>query len=416
MMPRASVWRLSVKRSIVVISMSMALVLTACGAAPSAATPTPSSAPASLPAIVSASGKVTPARWATLSLPVGGTITDMKVQAGDQITATDALVQLNEADAKLQVAQAEAALAVAQAQLAQTKAAPQAEQIAVADQAVKQAEAALQGAQAQLNQLRAGSTQADIAAAEAAVAQAAAQLKVARDNYDNTTKCVDVNLPDGSKQEICPALGTPEEQARAALNSAEQGYQAAVARVNQLKAGATRSQISAAQANVAAATAQKDSAQAQLDLLKAGASAEQVGVAEAAVQQAQVAVDVAQAQLNKLQLAAPFAGTIGTVYARVGEAVTPGQPLVTIGDLGRLQIETTDLSETDVARVRDGQKTQVTFDALPGKTFSGTVKRIAPMSTPGQSGVNYSVVVELDESDPALRWGMTAFVDIQVNQ
>ena len=60
--------------------------------------------------------------------------------------------------------------------------------------------------------------------------------------------------------------------------------------------------------------------------------------------------------MNKLQLAAPFAGTIGTVYARVGEAVTPGQPLVTIGDLGQLQIETTDLSETDVARVREGQK------------------------------------------------------------
>ena len=86
------------------------------------------------------------------------------------------------------------------------------------------------------------------------------------------------------------------------------------------------------------------------------------------------------------------------------------------GDLSQLQIETTDLGEADVARVREGQSVQVTFDALPGKTFAGTVKRIAPMSTPGQSGVNYAVLVTLNEADPALRWGMTAFVDIQVNQ
>ena len=404
------------KKSTGVIILGLVVLLTACSTVPSEATPAPDGGPVSLPAVVSASGKVTPARWATLSLPVGGTIADVKVHAGDQVEVNDVLVQLSDADARLQVAQAEAALAVAEAQRAQIKAAPQVEQIAVAEQAVKQAEAALQGAQAQLDQLRAGTTRADIAAGEAAVAQAEAQLKVARDNYDKTTECYDFKRPDGSKDSVCPGLGTLEEQARAALNSAEQGYQAAVARVNQLKAGATRSQIAAAQANVAAATAQKESAQAQLDLLKAGASAEQIAVAAAAVQQAQVAVDVAQAQLKKLQLTAPLVGTIGTVYSRLGEAITPGQPLITIGDLGQLQIETTDLSEADVARVREGQLAQITFDALPGQTFGGTVKRIAPMSTAGQGGVNYTVIVTLDETDPTLRWGMTAFVDIQVNQ
>jgi HlyD family secretion protein len=405
-----------VKKSFGVIILGLVVLLTACSTAPSAATPTPGGGPVSLPAVVSASGKVTPVQWATLSLPVGGTIADLKVQAGDQIKANDVLLQLNDADANLQVAQAKAALAVAEAQLAQTKAGPQAEQVAVAEQAVRQAEAALQGAQAQLDQLRTGTTKADIAAAEAAVAQAEAQLKVARDNYDKTTECYDFTRPDGTKDSICPGLGTIEEQARAALGSAEQNYQAALARLNQLKAGATRSQIAAAQANVTAATAQKESTQAQLDLLKAGASAEQIAVAEAAVQQAQVAVDVAQAQLQKLQMTAPFAGTIGTVYSRLGEAITPGQPLITIGDLGELQIETTDLSEADVARVREGQPAQITFDALPGQTFDGTIKRIAPMSTPGQGGVNYTVIVTLDETDPALRWGMTAFVDIQVEQ
>ena len=404
------------KISIGVALCLLAGLLSACGAAPTAAMPTPSGSAAILPAVVSASGKVVPVRWATLSFPVAGTLTDLTVQTGDRVKPQDVLAQLDDSDAQLQVAQAKAALAVAEAQLAQIKAAPQAERIAAAEQAVKQAEAARQGAQAQLDQLRAGTTKADLASAQAAVAQAEAQRKVAQDNYDQTTKCYDFKRPDGTKDSVCPGLGTQEEQARAALNSAEQSYQAAVARLNQLQAGATRDQIAAAQANVASATAQQEAAQAQSDLLKAGASPGQIKVAEAGAQQAQVAVDVAEAQVKKLQLVAPFGGTIGTVYSRQGEALAPNQPLITIGDLGQLQIETTDLSEADVARVREGQKAQVTFDALPGKTFAGTVKRIAPMSTPGQSGVNYAVLIQLDEGDPALRWGMTAFVDIQVNQ
>jgi len=42
--------------------------------------------------------------------------------------------------------------------------------------------------------------------------------------------------------------------------------------------------------------------------------------------------------------------------------------------------------------------------------------RISPMAEPGAGGVNYTVVVTLDESDPAIRWGMTAFVDIEVGK
>jgi len=36
------------------------------------------------------------------------------------------------------------------------------------------------------------------------------------------------------------------------------------------------------------------------------------------------------------------------------------------------------------------------------------------MSSSGQGGVNYAVLVELDRLDPALKWGMTAFTDIQI--
>jgi multidrug resistance efflux pump len=107
---------------------------------------------------------------------------------------------------------------------------------------------------------------------------------------------------------------------------------------------------------------------------------------------------------------------VGLVNTRVGEFVAPGQALIALGDLTTLRVETTDLDEIDVARVMDGQSVGVTFDSLPERVFAGTVTRISPMATSGSGGVNYTVVVELDDVDPALRWGMTAFVDIEVEQ
>ena len=402
------------KMTWVVMLGLLMLALAACSSAP---TPTPeaSNAKPPLPAIVSASGKILPGQWANLSFRAGGPIVEFKLHAGDTVKAGVVLARLDDVDAKLAVAQAEAALALAQAQLTQLRAGARPQEIARAEQAVKAAEAAWQGSSAQLAQLKAGTRSADIAAAEAALAQAAAQRKVTQDAYDKTTKCYDF-VRNGKKDSVCPGLGTPEEQARAALAAANEAYTAAQKRVNQLKAGATKNEIAAADANVAAALAQVEQSKAQRDLLKAGASPEAIAVAEAGIKQTQVALDTAKAQLDKLQLSAPFNGTVGTVYVREGELASPGQPIVTLGDLTSLRIETTDLSEVDVARVKAGQPVKVTFDALPGKTIAGKVTRIAPMSTPGQSAVNYSVTVELEQLDPALRWGMTAFVDVQVGE
>ena len=403
------------KLTFVIVLLVVSISLAACSSAP---TPTPdaSTSKQALPAVVSASGKVLPEQWANLSFRAGGPVVEFNLHAGDTVKAGDVLARLDDSDAKLAVTQAEAALALAQAQLAQMKAGPRAEQVAQAEQAVAQAEAAWQGAQAQYGQLKAGTHAADIAAAEAAVAQAIQQQKIMQDAYDLNAKCYSFALPDGTKDSVCPGLGTREEQLRGALQAANEGLTAARARLDQLKQGATKNEIAAATANVNAAKAQLEQAKAQLDLLKAGVSQEQIAVAEAGVKQAQVAVDTAKAQLDKLQLIAPFAGTIGTVHVRSGELAQPGQSIVTLGNLGALRVETTDLSETDIARVKEGQPVNVTFDALPGKTLNGKVARIAPMSTPGQSGVNYVVTVLLDEIDPALRWGMTAFVDVQVSE
>ena len=163
------------KFNFVIVLLIVAMVLAACGSAP---TPTPDASKSAqpLPAVVSASGKVLPEQWANLSFRAGGPIVELKVQSGDIVKSGDVIARLDDVDAKLAVTQAEAALTLAQAQLAQLKAGPRAEQVAQAEQAVAQAEAAWQGAQAQYGQLKSGARAADIAAAEAAVAQAASEL------------------------------------------------------------------------------------------------------------------------------------------------------------------------------------------------------------------------------------------------
>ena len=387
------------KRVSIIFVIALAAFLAACGQAP-AAEPTPANAGEVLPVVVSASGKLMPERWATLAFQAGGQVVDVSVEAGDEVKAGDVLAQLGDVDARLAVAQAEAALAQAEAQLAQLKAGARPEEIAVAEGAVKAADANVWAASAQLARLQSGAQAADIAVAEAALAAAAMELKTAQDVYDR----------------IKEIGGTPEEQARAALNTATHAHRAAQERVDQLKAGATKDELDVMRANLAAAQAQRDAAQAQLDRIKAGATPEQIAVAEAGVKQAQAALDTAKAQLAKLQVVAPFDGTVGAVFVREGESIAPSQPVVTLGDLSTLRVETTDLGEVDVARVQVGQPAQVTFDALPGATFPGLVTTIAPMSTPGQGGVNYTATIDLDEIDPALRWGMTAFVDIQVDR
>jgi HlyD family secretion protein len=196
-------------------------------------------------------------------------------------------------------------------------------------------------------------------------------------------------------------------QAQVALTQAQVGLAE-----NQVDAAGVA--VAQAQAALEAAQAQVAQAQATLDRLRAGAAPEEVAVAESAVRQAREEVASAEAMRGLTTLTAPFDGTVGLIHVRQGEEVMPGQAVLVMGDLTTLRVETTDLDEYDVARVQPGQSADLTFDALPEKVLSGRVARVAPMSTPDQAATTYTVIIDFEEVDPALRWGMTAFVDLWV--
>ncbi|MGD2144931.1 MAG: efflux RND transporter periplasmic adaptor subunit [Anaerolineae bacterium] len=356
-----------------------------------------------LESVVSVTGEVVPAEWAALSIQTDGAVDEVLVEVGDDVAAGDVLVRLEPTDAKLELHEAEALLAGVVAQLRRLKAQPRPEGVAAVEEQVEAAEAAVAQAAAERDGLASGIILSDIAQANAEVAAAEAGRKAAQIDYDETRRKVENDVVDEWKEkEAALRLRAAEQNLEASRMSLAYAQRSADPRMEEVEAG------------VRSAEAQRTVAQAQLRQLEAGAPDEEIALAEVDVARAQVALDEAGLRLERCERRAPFGGTVGMVEIREGEQVRRGDAILTLGDLSTLWVETTDLDEIDVAKVRIGQEVDVTFDAFPERVFSGRVVRINPMAEAGGGGVNYRTIIAVEELAPEIRWGMTAFVDINV--
>lgn len=244
-------------------------------------------------------------------------------------------------------------------------------------------------------------------------------------------------------QEDMKQAETALQAARVAYDTARQAEETGVAAAEQRVNAATSTssaeasrpgadQIAAARAAVATAQAELDKlngdertgtvavseaavqeAEANLAQLKAGPTPAQIAEAEAEVQRAQAAVQAEQVALEEMELRAPFAGVVAAVDAKLGEYVQPGTAIVQIGDPTEWQIETTDLTELGIVKVREGAKATITFDALPDLEMPGTVTRIRALGENRQGDITYRVIIKPDQQNAPLRWNMTASVAIE---
>jgi multidrug resistance efflux pump len=197
-------------------------------------------------------------------------------------------------------------------------------------------------------------------------------------------------------------MDTPSELAVA---SADAAYKNALAYlIRQEDLNADESVIEAAQADV-------DAAFANLEVVVAGATDEERAAVEYDLSAAQLTLEKAE---NAFDLRAPFAGQVVEIYVQSGEAIGAMQPVLILADLSRFQVVTTDLSEVDVARLEEGQKASIVFDAIPNQTFEGIVEKIADKSS-GVSSVYYEVTLSVNNVPDDLRWGMTAFIVFPVD-
>ena len=89
--------------------------------------------------------------------------------------------------------------------------------------------------------------------------------------------------------------------------------------------------------------------------------------------------------------------------------------MLVLATLDQLEVHTTDLKELYVGRVVVGRPVEVSVDALPGREFAGVVREIGLRGQDYRGDVVYRVTVELTdpEETKALRWGMTAMVEIE---
>ncbi len=359
-----------------------------------------------------AEGIVEPERSTTLRANQTAQVVDVPIQEQEIVETGEVLVRFDDTDVQLAIQQAGAALQLTRAQLALAKAGARQEEIAIIEGNLAAAEAGVVQAIAYRDQVTA-EQKPELADAQASVAEAEVSYQQADEAHDDTMECFSVTAPDGGTREVCPMLGTYEEITRYQMQAALTALEAARLRIAALQESA-EARLSAAQADVQTAIAQRDAVQAELELARAGGRAEAIAVAEVSVKQAEVALLKVQSLLDLSVLEAPFRGTITDLDVEAGDTTITGARLLTLATLDRLWIKTKDLTELDVVHIAMGQKAWVTMDALPNQPLGGHIVRIDPQAENYLGDVTYAVFIELDEDAPTwLRWGMTAQIEIE---
>lgn len=153
------------------------------------------------------------------------------------------------------------------------------------------------------------------------------------------------------------------------------------------------------------ATTAYESAQAQLE------------VSAAQIKQAQALLDTADLDLKYTVIRSPVNGIVIARNVEVGQTVTAGFTTPNIFlialDLTKMQVDT-NVSESDIGGIREGQEAVFTVDTYPRVEFQGIVRQIRNAPIIVQNVVTYDVVIEVDNRDLRLKPGMTANVSITV--
>lgn len=408
---------------------------------------------------ITASGTIS-AETRQLAVELGGTVVEVLVAEGDEVSEGEVLLRLDPVYLDAQFAQAEAAVAVAESGLH----AAQAQQVS----AETQLNLVLQGARLQEAELRDAAwlvpspaafdlpawyfqqreqidaVQAEIGAAEQSLDEAQTELRSVLEDVSSADFLeaesrlaearVSYNVADATLATARSARDRDEleDAASEALDVAEADLEAAQLDYDRLLSTREAEEVLEARAAVAVAQTRLDIARDQLTMLQTGEESLQVLAARAAVDAATAAVEQAEAglrqahaaielldvQREKLTLRAPSDGTIMARGIAVGELATPGTTLFTLADLDAVSL-TVYIPENQYGRINLGQDVEVAVDSFPSQVFSGRVLRIADEAefTPrnvqtveGRQTTVYAVEIALDNSDGSLKPGMPADV------
>jgi len=145
----------------------------------------------------------------------------------------------------------------------------------------------------------------------------------------------------------------------------------------------------------------------------------QITFDEATIQQRQAVLDAAQVNLDYTNIISPVDGTVVSRNVTMGQTVaasfqTPTLFLIAT-DLTKMQVDA-NVSESDIGGISNGNKATFSVDAYSRRAFEGRVTQVRQSPQTVQNVVTYDVVVSVDNSDLALKPGLTAATRIIVDQ
>ena len=395
-----------------------------------------------------------------LASEVGGKVSDVIAQQGQAISAGQVLVKFDDSLLLAQLDQARAGLAQAQANYDLIAAGPTQEQRQVAIAAARlellTAEQALQDIN-DAAALKASGALHDIALAEQAIDRATQR----QDNLATPAEQADIDsarasvvlakdLLDKARDDYEPYANKPEDNVTRAvflgrLSAAQNNYDAAVSRLNNMLGVADDIDVHLADSELAIAQAQLADAERRYELVKNGPdprdvalaearlqtaeanlaaslaepSQEQLALAKAQVEAAQAAVTVLETQLDRLTVHAPLDGIVLERLIDPGEIALASTPLLNMARLDNLTI-TVYVPEDRYGDITLGQDAQVSVDSFPQQVFEGQVIHIADQAeyTPrnvqtqeGRRTTVFAVKLAVENTDGKLKPGMPADVN-----
>jgi len=156
------------------------------------------------------------------------------------------------------------------------------------------------------------------------------------------------------------------------------------------------------------ALSQLQDAQREWERVKDGPNADDITAAEARVAAAEATVSLSWIE-------APFSGTVTKAFPKAGDEVSSGEPAFRIDDLSELYVDV-EISEVDINRIEVGQKAELSFDAILGEEFEAEVVEVSRVGIDTGNGVDFLVTLKILDQTNQVRPGMTAAVNIIVNE
>ena len=141
---------------------------------------------------------------------------------------------------------------------------------------------------------------------------------------------------------------------------------------------------------------------------------ESIQSASESLRSAEISMQNLQDAMNNYTITAPISGTIIEKDAKVGDAVKAGDTLCIVYDLSYLEMSI-NVDELQISSISVGQQVQITADAVPDKTYVGTVTRVSMKGASNGGTTTYPVTIRIDDTD-GLRPGMNANAEIVVAQ